>query len=345
MPVAHRFLFNFAASYSSGGYKRLYEYARWFDAHGGAWFVIHPQCRGLQGEFAANRFFTVEQSQLRRLYDDCGYLRAIEREIGTPQLYYSYGIPLYARFGTVNWFHLSNVLPLGAAQAPLTVLDRLRFGFLGRRIRAGFRHADVISAESDYSLGLIGAGHASKLVLSVNGSDDELAFLSSNHRESPGDTAVVVGTYRYKALAESVRVFQVLRGSNSRLKLLIAGNEAWIPKGLRGLQDVVVLGNLPRSELVARLRRSKFYISTTYVENSYNAASEGVFCADESYISDIGPHQELLTNMPVERVRLPGLPRPLLHVKRDSLSGTNLKSWDTVVAGMISEFNKVFPGR
>jgi hypothetical protein len=345
MAVAHRFLFNFAVSYSSGGYKRLYEYARWFDAHGGAWFIIHPKCRGLQREFAANRFFIAEQSRLRRLYDDCGYLGAIGAEIGTPDLYYSYGIPIYARFGTVNWFHLSNVLPLGAAQAPLSVLDRLRFGFLGRRMRRGFRNADVISAESSYSLGLIGAQDGASLVLSVNGSDDELAFLRGTHRESPEEIAVVVGTYRYKALTESVHVFRMLREGNSQLKLLIAGNEAWIPSSLRGLPDVVVLGMLDRSELTARLRKAKFYISTTYVENSYNAASEGVFCAEESYISDIGPHRELLAGMPAGQVRVPGVARPLLHVKRDNLSGANLKSWDTVVVGMIAEFNKVFSGR
>jgi hypothetical protein len=41
-------------------------------------------------------------SRLSCLFDDWGYLQAI----GRPELYYSYGIPLYRRFGRVNWFHL-----------------------------------------------------------------------------------------------------------------------------------------------------------------------------------------------------------------------------------------------
>jgi hypothetical protein len=71
MSVQHRLLFNFAASYSTGGYKRLYEYARWFDRNGGAWFVIHPRCTHLITEFPNNRCFVARQSQIERLYNDC----------------------------------------------------------------------------------------------------------------------------------------------------------------------------------------------------------------------------------------------------------------------------------
>src|SRR6202022_3245608 len=110
MNVRNKFLFNFSASYSTGGFKRLYEYARWFNADGGAWFVIHPRCADLVKEFPNIRFFVPRQSRIERLYDDCGYLRAIAQQIGRPELYYSYGVPLYFRFGKINWFHLSSVL-------------------------------------------------------------------------------------------------------------------------------------------------------------------------------------------------------------------------------------------
>jgi hypothetical protein len=99
-----------------------------------------------------------------------------------------------------------------------------------------------------------------------------------------------------------------------------------------------VAGNVSRASLIDTLRRAKYYVSTTYVENSYNAASEGIFCAAESYISDIGPHRELLQDMPFERVRVPGLSRDLLHVKRDSLSTDNLMTWDAVIGEMIARF-------
>ena len=130
MPIRHPFLFNFAASYSGGGYKRLHAYAQWFNANGGAWFAVHPRCAGLITEFTNNQYFVVSRSHLGRLFDDWGYLDDIGTKIGRPELYYVYGIPLYYRFGLVNWSHLSNVLTLGPGhssvelQPPETPLSR-----------------------------------------------------------------------------------------------------------------------------------------------------------------------------------------------------------------------------
>jgi hypothetical protein len=92
--------------------------------------------------------------------------------------------------------------------------------------------------------------------------------------------------------------------------------------------------------LVDCLRKTRFYISTTRVENSYNAAAEGIFFADESYISDIGPHRELLLNAQFDTVSVPGIRQPLLHVHRHRLTGANLKSWETVVGDMIARFRE-----
>src|SRR3954452_5088953 len=105
MAIANRFLMNFAASYSGGGYKRLYAYASWFNRRGGAWFAIHPNCRPLIQEFPNNHYFPVQRSHLIRLIDDWSYLHGIGTAIGRPALYYAYGIPLYVPFGRVNWFH------------------------------------------------------------------------------------------------------------------------------------------------------------------------------------------------------------------------------------------------
>lgn len=330
-----RFLLNFAASYSGGGFKRLYEYARWFDRHGGACFIIHPRCERALSEFSRNRFLVMRQSRSDRLFNDCGYLSAVVNDVGVPDLYYSYGIPVYARAGRVNWFHLSNVLPLYRRDVPLPLIDRLKFGYLGRRIRRTLDNADVISAESSCSLALIDKRQAGKLFLSVNGSDDELDYLQDRRTQPASDVATVVGTDSYKALSDSYRVFEMLRNGNSNLKLTVIGGEKAIPRALRRSHSVVTTGILGRSEVIEHLRRSRYYISTTRIENSYNAASEGVFFAEESYISDIGPHRELLLNMSVERVAVPDVARPILHVKRDDLCGANLKRWHDVVSEMI----------
>jgi hypothetical protein len=340
MSVQSRFLFNFAASYSSGGYKRLYEYAKWFNGNGGAWFVIHPRCAQLVAEFPHNQFYIARQPRIQRLYNDCAYLKKIVQEIGQPELYYAYGIPLYYRVGRVNWFHLSNVLPLLADAIPLSLIARLKFAYLGRRMRSGFARAEVVSAESASSLKLLGEVRPEKLFLSVNGSDDELASLSVANVAAKESIATVVGTASYKALQDSFRLFEMLRESDSRLTLMIFGNPKWIPRELTRKHNVVVRGMEARSTVIECLRKTRIYISTTLTENSYNAAAEGIFLADESYISDIGPHRELLLGMPFEEVSVPGVRTALLHVHRDRLSGANLQSWETVIVGMISRFHE-----
>ena len=335
---AHNYLFNFAASFSSGGYKRLHEYARWFDAAGGASFIIHPRCEHLRGEFSRNRYFIVRQGVLRRLFDDCGYLRAIEGAGGSPDFYYSYGIPLYHRVGRIGWFHLSNVLPMMPWSAPMSLTDRCKFALLGRRMRAGYRFADVISVESSSSIDAIGSVDAARAFVSVNGSDHELAVIAGR-RAAPADpVATVVGTYRYKALGDSLRVFEMLRAANPGLELHVFGNPDWVKDEVRDAAGVRIRGTVPRGELIETLQRSRFYISTTLIENSYNAASEGVFCAEQSYVSDIGPHRELLAGMPVERVNVPGVAAALLHLRRADLDAARLKTWDEVIRDMLARY-------
>jgi len=337
MGVAYPFLFNFAASYSQGGYKRLHEYARWFDRRGGAWFIIHPRCEHLQATFPSNRFFIVSRSHLRRLVDDWSYLIDIGRSIGQPELYYAYGIPLYQRFGVLNWFHLQNVLTVGRHEVPLSLLHQLKFRLLGRRFRNGFPLADVVSAESRFSLQQIRAAITpAQSFLSVNGSDDELARLHGRPRDEWSPIATAVGTISYKALEHAYRIFQSLKTDSPQLRLMIVGDPSLVARALRRAPDVTCLGTLPRPEVIALLQRSRFYLSTTYAENSYNCAAEGIFHALESYISDIPPHRELLEGEPCTALQVPGLNRAMLHLHRDRLNGLNLKSWDSVISEMIA---------
>lgn len=340
MIIENRYVFNFAVSYSGGGHKRLYEYAKWFNGKGGAWFVVHPNCEYLVSEFPNNKYFIVRQTRLQRIFNDCAYLDLIKQECGVPDLYYSYGIPIYARFGQINWFHLSNVLPLALQNIPITFFVWLKLAYLGLCIKNNFNNAEVISAESKYSLGVIGREYGEKLFLSVNGGDDELVHNHRNTYSAKVNVATVVGTYKYKALDHALLVFELLKQTDPQLKLQVIGSEDELPSTLLRREDVLVTGLLKRSEVIDCLCASKYYISMTYIENSYNAASEGIFLADESYISDIGPHQELLDGMKFEKIKLSGLDRVILHVKRDEISGRNLKSWDDVVSEMILRFKK-----
>lgn len=337
-----KYIFNFSVSRSGGGYKRLYEYARALNSRGGAHFIIHPECYSLAKQFPNNVYHIVRQTKVRRFLNDFGYLSAITDAYGPLDFYYSYGIPIPLKVAKVNWFHLSNVLPLAPSGMRMTLLDAFKMRLLGSRIRSSFKNADVISAESEYSLGLIGRQPKQKLFLSVNGSDDEIKFLSNASHKTKKDLAVVMGTYRHKAIEESYHLFKMLKKTRSaNLKMLLAGDPMRIPEIIKLDPDVIVAGHLTRNDLIDVLGDSKFYLSTTYIENSYNAASEGIFLAQESYISNIQPHLELLEGESYKFTAIPGLSRPFLHIERKSLSGVNIKSWDEVVDQMIGELHRL----
>jgi len=345
MQLKYNYLFNFAVSYVGGGLKRLYEYAKWFNEHGGAYFVIHPHCENFISEFPNNRYFLATQPRYQRIFNDCGYLDEIGRVIGKPDLYFSYGIPIYSKFGHVNWFHLSNVLPLYTRDIPLSFFDRyLRLSYLGWKIKRNFKHADVISAESNYSLSLVTAGEAGKLFLSVNGSNnDELSNLTDLPTVAKENLALIIGTQKYKALMDSYYVFEMLRKNNDQLQLVIIGDTKSIPDDLRNRKNILIKGFVKRDEVLENLRKTKYYISTTRIENSSNATAEGVLFADESYISDIAPHREWLTNMPFDLVNIPSIGKPVLHVRRGDISGINLKTWDAVIVDMINKAHSLMP--
>lgn len=334
--VAHDYLFNFSASFLGGGYKRLYAYAGWFDSHGGASFIIHPQSAGLAAEFPRNRYYRAGRRRHHRILNDWRYVEEIVAGSCTPELYYSYGIPVYRKFGRINWFHLSNVLPMRSRGIPMSLFDRIRVGFLGLQIRRNFGNADVISGESLNTLGTFPASQREKLFLSVNGSDDEIGHFRDVRPAPKVPIATVIGTYSYKALIDSLRVFEMLKRREPALTMVIIGDRKFIPEEILGRNDVDAMGLLPRGEVIGYLTRSRYYISTTLIENSYNAASEGMVFADESFISDIGPHRELLESMPFDEISVNGVLKPILHVKRVDVLIDGLKSWDTVIAEMLA---------
>lgn len=331
-------LFNFSASFSGGGYKRLFHYARWFDARGGASFVVHPHCAHLRSEFPSNDYFVVETSAWSRLWDDCGYLREILAAIPKPALYYSYGIPVYARYGRVNWFHLSNALPLAHEVVTMGMFERYKLQLLGRRIRRNIGNADVVSAESEFSLNLLGRELGDRLFLSGNGGDDVLAGERRNAAGIREDIAVVVGTYRYKALDDALRVFDMLRVASPGLKLMVFGATDLVPQIMRRRTDVQLVGIQPPHLVIDALRKARYYISTTRIENSSNADFEGCYLAEEAYLSDIPSHREMLVGSMTEKVNVPGVAQTMLRILSSNLDREIFKCWNDVVGEMLMRY-------
>jgi hypothetical protein len=338
MIVKYNFLFNFAATRTGGGLKRLYEYTKWFHKKGGACFIIHPNCEFLIKNFPNNQYFIVLQSRTQRLFKDCDYLSDIKKEIGMPDLYYSYGIPVYYHFGKINWFHLSNVLPLNSKNMEVSLFDRyIRLRLLGWKMSKNYKNADIISAESLSSLSMIKNQNNKEMFLSINGSDDEIIFLQNRLEIKKDNMAVIVGTQRYKALLDSYRIFETLKKKNKLLKLFLIGDKRSIPKQLVNNKSVVLTGVISQSEVIEFLKKTKYYISTTLVENSFNAASEGVIFASESYISDIAPHRELLESELFERVSIPHLSNSVLRINGEDITGKNIKQWDVIITEMVEK--------
>jgi len=335
------YLFNFSASYIGGGYKRVYEYVKYFNNIGGANFILHPFCLKLKEQFPLNTYFFIEQTIFDRIFNDGKYLDNVIKSIEDIQFYYSYSIPIYTKVAKINWYHISNVLPLVSFKYPLNLIDHLKMFLIGLRIKKYFYNADIISGESEYTLSLINEKHKSKLFLSVNGSDDEIYNSKSLNLSNKLNLAVIIGTYRYKAINDSFKIFVKLKKDNPSLKLVIIGNEKYLPKFLLNRYDIIIKGLLTRKEVFQILSSARYYISTTLIENSYNAASEGIFFADESYISDIPPHRELLENIKFENIKIENLKRNFIFVERKSCSINNLKLWKCVLEDMIQKIEDI----
>tara|TARA_B100000795_G_C22470411_1_gene312774 strand:- start:249 stop:566 length:318 start_codon:yes stop_codon:yes gene_type:complete len=105
-----------------------------------------------------------------------------------------------------------------------------------------------------------------------------------------------------------------LQTKNSKLRLVVVGNDAMVPDKIKNDQRVDMMGELKHSEVVSLLSSARFYINTSKVENSWNAISEGIFLAIESYISNIPPHLELIKIIQADNYELNN---GLIHIKKE----------------------------
>jgi len=312
-------LFNFSSSYTGGGLKRLIAYLEWFDNNGGAHFIVNHRITDLPLDNKNNTLYYIDSSKIQKVLNNQNFLVDIARQIGTDiDLYYSYGIPVPYKVGKVNWFHLSNVFPLIEHSGHgLHLLRSIEFKWLGVLIRRNYKNAEVLSAESNYSLSLFPSNLHQNLVVSPNGSDKEIKLFEQSIDLKINDIAVIVGTFFHKDLDNSYNIFLELQEKNSKLRLVIIGDRTMIPHKIKNDQRVDVIGKVPHDEVIALLSSAKFYINTSRVENSWNAASEGALLAQESFISDIEPHLELLDIIVREKYVHNNSP---LHLEKKSLT-------------------------
>lgn len=329
------YLFNFSASYFGGGLKRILAYLKWFNAQGGACFILNHRLKGIEHNFPANRYHFLCQNSIEKAMNYSSSLNRFITEFGNIDLYYSYGIPLPYRPGRVNWFHLANVLTLMNARKYVHFKRSLELRLLGFLIKRSIRRADVISAESESSLAHFEHSLKNKLVLSVNGSDDEITAYR-NKTSKVENRAVAVGTCQYKCIDDVYKIYLNLRKYSPELSLVIVGIKEDIPDSIKEDNLVVMPEVLSQPQVCELLKSAKYYITSTLIENSYNAASEGAFLAQESFVSDIGPHRELLKGTRFKVMNNLGTRVASLQVRREDLNVLHLKTWDQVIVEVIN---------
>jgi len=335
------YLFNYSSSYSGGGLKRLMGYISWFHRHGGAHFIVNKRLDGQLAKFDANTYHYVDISALDKFLNKQTYVKEIIASIGRCDFYYSYNVPMKDFRANVSWFHLSNVLPLcGTRGLSIPSRRRIELWWLGVLTKQGLRYCDFTSAESDFSLNLLGLDNGIKRIVSPNGADNQLKFVSSHSNDNSEQLAVVVGTYFHKSIDESYRVYQHLRRSNPILKLVIIGDQSTIPDHVKQDPSVILKGIIEQDKTLQMLSSARFYINTSLVENSWNAASEGAILAQESIVSKIPPHLELLEGSEFTELDEIKTRNPMLRITRDQVDLDKLKIWDEVISDMIQTAEK-----
>lgn len=338
-----KYLFNFSSSAEGGGLKRLLAYFDWFENNGGANFIVHEKLRSYFAKVSFNKVYFVNVSRFKKFINSQTYVSKIIDEIGGCDFYYSYNIPLNCKItANVKWFHLSNVLPLlPMRNYNIPAGRKVELRWLGKLIKSGLPLADFVSAESKFSLSLLNVGDITTKILSVNGADGELQLYNgrklSVERE---DTAVIVGTYYHKNLVDSYKVFLKLCEVKPGLKLIILGPTDFIPQSIRNAPGVHALGKLSHAEVCHFLSLAKYYINTSQVENSWNGASEGVILAEESYLSDIPPHRELLSGEIINKLEIIGLKNNVFKVSGQPNFMEKLSTWNQIISDMFAQIEK-----
>ena len=202
------------------------------------------------------------------------YLNFLEKK---PYWFFSYGIPLSRPVGENNWLHISNILPLYLDKVSTSFSLYLKMYLYKLHLKFRSSNCDIVSAESEFSLGLYSKHICSNThqVLLKNGITDRVIF-DNNCNKLSHNYAIAVGTYNYKRLDITYKLFRSIKDEYKLMSLKIIGNEDNVPKYIRCQDDVDLIGYLYDEEYYSALSGADIFISTSAVENSSNAVIEGL---------------------------------------------------------------------
>lgn len=304
-------LFNFSSSWVGGGLIRTIETVKWFDDNMGAYFIVNNRIKGKISKYnKINKYFFISDNKVKRLLSDGYYIPKIIEKIGRPDIYFSYGIPVYNDIGKINWFHISNALALKTEKISLPLKTRIQMLILKKRIIKSIKNTDIATGESEFSISLLKEESSKKNLncyydVLPNGYDiSGIKKIVNKKREVLSKYATTIGTYRYKQIKVALKLFHQIKYANNLRKFIIVGPINNIPKSVIKDEFVEIKPNLSRKDILNLIYNAEYYISASQIENSSNAALEAILLSKNIILSSIPSHNEMLRNFKTKKLIL-----------------------------------------
>ena len=337
-------LFNFSSSTVGGGLIRTLETVKWFDDNFGAYFIISEKIKDLVSEFnRKNKYFFVSKNKTKRLLSDGYYIDKIIGEIGKPDIYFSYGIPVFKDLGKINWFHISNALALKTDKISLPFKTRIQMLVLKRRIIKSIKYTDIITGESEFSINLLKQEISEKNFdchcdILPNGYEINLVKnIVTKKRQTLTKNAITIGTYKYKKIEIALELFHHIKEANNLRKFIIVGSTRNIPKSVINDKFVEIRSSPSRDELLTLLYNAEYYISASQIENSSNAVLEALLLSKNIILSNIPSHNEMLRNFKTQKIIINNITfNSLENIDHNKVEAI---SWDQVSKKMFDIIN------
>ena len=122
----------------------------------GAYFIINDKIKNEIIKYnKKNKYFFISENKIKRLLMDGYYMSKIIVETGKPDIYFSYGIPVFNDIAKINWFHISNALSLKTKNISLPFLKRIQMWILKKRIIKSMNHTHIATGESEFAINLL----------------------------------------------------------------------------------------------------------------------------------------------------------------------------------------------
>tara|TARA_B100001059_G_C17825125_1_gene580872 strand:- start:28 stop:1086 length:1059 start_codon:yes stop_codon:yes gene_type:complete len=311
MNKKHKWLFNFSSSTVGGGLIRILETIKWFDSNNGSYFIVNYRIKDLVSKYNKNnKYFFVSDNKFKRLLSDGYYIPRIIDEIGIPDVYFSYGIPVFKEIGRINWFHISNALTLKTDKISLPLKTLIQMMILKKRIIKSMRYTDIATGESEFSINLLKQEAGKRNfkchydVLPNGYNIKSIKEIVNKKRELLLKYAVSIGTYKYKKIEIALELFHHIKEANNLKKFIIVGSASNIPRSVINDKFVEIVPSMSRENLLNLLYNAEYYISTSQIENSSNAVLEALLLSKNIILSNIPSHNEMLRNFKTKTITL-----------------------------------------